>query len=155
MVQVSMDRSGIIFSVRTHPVSSRTKWFRCMFGNLLYVYTFHKVFVFHWMPCSGPSRVFWCPPWRPPRKNCTDSPDFEFSYHNLMPFIYGQRFCSWTTDNSCPQEFQVRGSNQDIYGQPMVSLWSAWCHTYPCLIHRWVERPSSGRSYAPLISMVP
>jgi hypothetical protein len=46
---------------------------------------------------------------------------FEFSYHNLMPFIDGQWLFSWTKDTSCPLEFQVRGSNQDIYGQPMVS----------------------------------
>jgi hypothetical protein len=69
---------------------------------------------------------------------------FRFIYHNLMPCIYGQRFFSWTTDNSRPQELEVRGSNQDIYGQPMVSLWSARRHTYPCLIHRYVERPRSG-----------
>jgi hypothetical protein len=51
--------------------------------------------IFHWFPCSGPSRVFLFPPWRPPRTISTNSPEFEFRYQDLMPFIYGQRFCCW------------------------------------------------------------
>jgi hypothetical protein len=100
--------SGIIFSFRMHPVLSGNIWIRYMFGHFLNLFAFQKVPVCHWFPCSGPPLVFSCPPWRPPRKISTDSPDFEFSYHNLMLFIYGQRFVSWTKDNSCLQLFLVK-----------------------------------------------
>jgi hypothetical protein len=44
------------------------------------------------------------------KKINTDSPDFGFSYYNLMQFIYGQRFFSQKTDNSCPQS--ILGNNR-------------------------------------------
>jgi hypothetical protein len=111
-----------------------------------------QVFVRNWIPCFGPSRGFSCPPWRPPRTISTDSPDFEFSYRNLMPSIDGQRFFL-DKRQFFPQEFQVRGSNQDIYGQPMVSLWSALCHIHAWSIDKWSD-PGLEDAMAPLISMV-
>jgi hypothetical protein len=104
-----MVTSGIIFSFRTHPFSSRNIWIRYICGHCLCLHTFkpnvnfQEVSVFHWFPCSGPSRAFSCLPWRPPRNINTDRPDFEFRYHNLMTFIYGQKFCRWQT--ILPHEF--------------------------------------------------
>jgi hypothetical protein len=67
---------------------------------------FKQVSIFHWFPCSGPSWVLSCPPWPPPRKISADSPDFEFSYYNLMPFIYGQRFC-WENRQFLPPDISL------------------------------------------------
>jgi hypothetical protein len=74
-----MVTSGIIFSFRMHPVSSRNNWFWSILGFCICIH-FRTVHVFHWFPCSGPSRVFPFPPWRPPRKISADNPDFEVSY---------------------------------------------------------------------------
>jgi hypothetical protein len=86
--------SGIIFSFRTHPVSSRNTWswhmFDHCFGLIRFLQNFEKPFICHWFSCSGPSRDFSCPPRRPPRKISTDSPDLEFSDQSLMPYIYSQ-----------------------------------------------------------------
>jgi hypothetical protein len=100
-----MVTSGTIFSFRMHPVSFRNirRW--SIFCNFMHFIHYRQVQVFHWFPCSGPSRVFSCPPWRLPRTISTDSPDFEFSYINLMLFIYGQTLFSFKTGNSCPQTF--------------------------------------------------
>jgi hypothetical protein len=76
-----MVTSGIIISFRMRPVSSRHIWVWSVFGHFLHLYIFsEKCFFFYWFPCSGLSRVFSCPPWRPLRKISTDSPDFEFRY---------------------------------------------------------------------------
>jgi hypothetical protein len=42
---------------------------------------------------------------RPPQKISTDSPDFEFSYYNLMPFIYGQMSFLGTPTTLAPRNF--------------------------------------------------
>jgi hypothetical protein len=84
-------------------------------------------------------------------KNQYDSPDFEFSY---AVYIWSNVF-SWAKDNSCPQEFQVRGSSQDS----MASLWSAYGQLGAIRIHarsidKW-SAPGLEEAMAPLISMVP
>jgi hypothetical protein len=74
-------------------------------GSLLaFVYVSDKCMFFidfHVLALSGSSRAHHDVRLE---KNSTDSPDFEFSYRNLMPIIYGQIFVLWKTDYA-PRHF--------------------------------------------------
>jgi hypothetical protein len=93
----------------------------CLFFVFVYISRTYSLFIdFH-----GPSRVFSCTPRRPPRKISTDSSDLEFIYHNLMPFIYGQRFLLLDKRQflhpGIPHEGVQPGYLWPAYGRPMVS----------------------------------
>jgi hypothetical protein len=108
-----MVRSGIIFSFMMHPVSSRNMGFRYISVSL------NSMF---W-PFPG----FLVPTMTSALKNQYRQPRFRVQLSQFDAVHVWLKVFSWTKTNFCLREFQVRGSNQDMYGQPMVSLWSARC----------------------------
>jgi hypothetical protein len=108
-------------------------WFR---HRRWYLYTFCKSVSFSLLSMFWPFLGLLVPTMISASKSLYRQPRFRDQLSQFDAVYIWSTVFWWTKDNSCPQEFQVRGSNQGIYGQPMVSLWSARCHTYPCLIHR-------------------